>query len=65
MNHPVLFQYVVGNGGMLENVLTEDQKDLIKKWTKIMSYTVTMLLENSEEAFSEYNDYLEGKSKIM
>lgn len=50
---------------MLENVLTEDQKDLIKKWTKIMSYTVTMLLENSEEAFSEYNDYLEGKSKIM
>lgn len=28
-----------------------------------MSYTVTMLLENSEEAFYEYNDYLEGKSE--
>lgn len=30
---------------MLENVLTEDHKDLIKKWTEIMSYTVTMLQE--------------------
>ncbi|MCW3795626.1 hypothetical protein OM416_28900 [Paenibacillus sp. LS1] len=53
----------VGNGRMLENALTEDQRDLIKKWTEIMSYTVTMLLENSEEAYYEYNNYLEGKSQ--
>ncbi|WP_338540611.1 hypothetical protein [Paenibacillus tundrae] len=53
----------VEKGGMLETVMTEEQKQLIKKWTGIISYTVICLLANSEEAFYEYEDYLEEKSK--
>ena len=45
-------------GGMLEKILTDMQKALIRRWTGIISYTMVCLLDHSCEAFCEYNDYM-------
>jgi len=45
--------------GMLDGILSEEQVDLIRKWTAIISYCVICLLENNDEAFYEYEDYIQ------
>lgn len=55
----------LGRGGRLENIDCE-YKNKIDIWLKIYSNAVALLLEYSEqscqEAFYEYQDYLEGNS---
>lgn len=52
-------------GGMLDNILNDTQKLLVKNWINIISYCFICLLEgNSEEAFSEYEVYVEEKNNI-
>lgn len=55
----------LGNGGWLENIDLK-YKNKIDTWLKIYSYAIEMLLEYSEqsceEAFYEYEAYLEGNS---
>jgi hypothetical protein len=53
-----------GRNGMLVNVLPEDAQKKLDTWMKIYSYAVSSLLDYSEnkleEAFYEYEDYLQG-----
>lgn len=46
-------------GGMLENILTNKEKNILKEWIDIISYSFVSLIENSGEAFIEYENYLE------
>lgn len=45
-------------GGKLDGILSEEQMILIRKWTSIISYCLICLLENNDEAFYEYDNYV-------
>lgn len=49
--------------GMLDGILPKEQIMLIRRWTSIISYCVICLLENSYEAFYEYDDYIQEISQ--
>lgn len=54
------------NNGKLKN-LSKENRDMLNEMIKIYSYALTILFdyygeESYEEAFSEYEDYLEGYS---
>lgn len=49
--------------GMLQGVLTQKEIILVKKWISIISYCVICLLEDNEEAFYEYHDYIQSIKK--
>jgi len=46
--------------GMLDGVLPKEQVNLLRKWTAMISYCVICLLEKNDEAFYEYDDYLQA-----
>lgn len=47
------------NDGMLKGILPEEQVILVRRWTAIISYCVICLLEGNDEAFYEYEDYIQ------
>ena len=47
------------NDGMLIGILPEDQVILVRRWTAIISYCVICLMEGNDEAFYEYEDYIQ------
>lgn len=55
----------LGKGGSLDNIDIKNKKKL-DIWMKIYSYAITLLLDyteqSCEEAFYEYEDYLEGNT---
>lgn len=58
----------LGKGGRLENIAPK-YKNKIDTWLKIYSYAIELLLEYSEqsceEAFYEYENYLEGNLHVL
>lgn len=52
-------------GGMLENVLNNDEKGKLREWINIISYCLLCLIEGSDEAFLEYEEYLKEHNYII
>ena len=53
----------IEKGGILEGILQDEHKNMIKEWIYIISYSFICLLEGSPEAFYEYENYVEDRRR--